>query len=80
LALVDDDEVVFHGVAKMFERYPEQIEIDETDALRLIHRGEMIVSPTPSRSRTSVSSGTQAVLWGIGHGFKISSRQLERWR
>ena len=108
---------------------------DLVDALVRIHHGETVVSPTPSRSRTSsthdwpgraeglteresevvalivqgfsnkevaammylspnsiktyirasyrkmgVSSRTQAVLWGIGHGFEMTGRQLDRWR
>lgn len=105
------------------------------DALERIHGGEVVVSPAPSRARSTathdwpgrveglteresevialitqgrsnreiadltflspnsvkmyirtsyrkigVSSRTQAVLWGIDHGFKPDGRQMDRWR
>lgn len=209
LALVDDYEVVLRGVAHMFERYRDRIEVVEidarepvtsdvdialydtfaqpeadrsdidalvanrhahrvavytwafapelieaalakgadgylsktlqaaelVDALERIHRGEKVVSPTPPAARSSsthdwpgreegltereseiialitqgrsnkeiaaltylspnsiktyirssyrkigVASRTQAVLWGIAHGFEVPTRQLDRWR
>ncbi len=209
LALVDDYEVVLRGVAHMFERYRDQIEVVEidarepvtspvdialydtfaqpeadrddivtlianpfarqvavytwafapelveaaltkgargylsktlqaaelVDALVRIHAGEVVVSPSPSTARTTsthdwpgreegltereseiialiaqgrsnqeiaeltylspnsiksyirssyrkigVSSRTQAVLWGVAHGFETPTSQLDRWR
>src|SRR6478609_1658690 len=44
-------------------------------ALESVHAGEIVVSPSAAKG-----GRTQAVLWGVHHGFLPDKRRIEHWR